>query len=65
MPIVAPATPEQNVPDWRTDVGLAVAATLTLSANVFERWHAYRLFDKCFLSFSCSVFSRFRGKVFG
>ena len=30
------------------DVGFAVAVTFILSVSVIERWHAYRLFDKCF-----------------
>jgi hypothetical protein len=48
MSTVAPAASEPRFFDWRTDVGFAVAVTFIISVSVIERWHAYRLFDKCF-----------------
>jgi hypothetical protein len=48
MPTLVPNTPEPNVSNWRTDVGFAVGVTFILSVSVIERWHSYRLFDKCF-----------------
>ena len=48
MATLAPDTPESNVSNWRTDVGCAVGVTFILSVSVIERWHGYRLFDKCF-----------------
>jgi hypothetical protein len=51
MATVASDTPEPNVSNWRTDVGFAAAVTFVLSVSVIERWHAYRLFDKCYSVF--------------
>jgi len=33
------------------NVAFAVLATISVGIDVFERWHAYRLFDKCYAIF--------------
>jgi len=49
---MASAAGESDVPRVRyLDVVSAVLVTVSLGASVMQRWHGYRLFDKCFSVF--------------